>query len=65
VPPEAARESMLQGGMPEWNARAVTKLFELFATGIAARTTDTVERITGRKPIAFEQFARDHADSFR
>ncbi len=65
VPPEVTREFMLQSGMPEWNARAVAELLELFSTGIAARTTDTVERITGRKPIAFEQFARDHADSFR
>jgi len=65
VPPEVTREFMLQSGMPEWNARAVAELLELFATGIAARTTDTVERITGRKPIAFKQFARDHADSFR
>jgi uncharacterized protein YbjT (DUF2867 family) len=64
VPPEAARESMLKGGMPEWNAGAVTELYELFATGGAARTTDSVVRITGKPPIRFEQFARDHADAF-
>jgi uncharacterized protein YbjT (DUF2867 family) len=65
VPPEAALESMLKAGMPEWNARAVTELFGHFATGAASRTTDTVTRITGVEPIPFEQFARDHAETFR
>ena len=64
VPPAAARESMLKVGTPEWNARAVTELLEIFATGIAARTTDTVKAITGKDPITFEQFARDHAAAF-
>jgi uncharacterized protein YbjT (DUF2867 family) len=65
VPPEAALDAMLTAGMPEWNARAVTELYGVFAAGHAARTTDVVERITGRKPITFAQFARDHADAFR
>jgi uncharacterized protein YbjT (DUF2867 family) len=65
VPPEAALDSMLKAGMPEWNARAVTELFGFFATGAASRTTDTVTRITGEEPIPFEQFARDHAEAFR
>jgi uncharacterized protein YbjT (DUF2867 family) len=65
VPLEAAKESMVKGGMPEWNAAAVTELYATFAAGSAARTTDTIERITGKKPISFEQFARDHAESFR
>jgi uncharacterized protein YbjT (DUF2867 family) len=65
VPPEAALESMLKSGMPEWNARAVAELYGLFASGLFARTTDTVGRITGGPPISFEQFARDHADAFR
>src|SRR5262249_38351989 len=64
VPPAAAHDSMLKAGMPEWNARAVTELYGIFATGEAAGTTDTVEQITGRKPISFDQFARDHAGAF-
>jgi uncharacterized protein YbjT (DUF2867 family) len=65
VPLEAARQSMLKNRMPAWNAMAVTELYEVFASGVAARTTDTVERITGKRPIPFEQFARDHAAAFR
>ena len=64
VPPEAAFESMLKAGMPQWNARAVTELYGIFAAGEAAGTTDTIERITGRAPISFDQFARDHAAAF-
>jgi uncharacterized protein YbjT (DUF2867 family) len=62
---EAAKESMLKAGMPEWNAAAVTDLYRAFATGAYARTTDTIARLTGRPPRSFEQFARDHADAFR
>jgi uncharacterized protein YbjT (DUF2867 family) len=65
VPPESALDAMLEAGMPEWNARAVTALYGVFAAGHAARTTDVVGRITGREPISFAQFARDHADAFR
>jgi uncharacterized protein YbjT (DUF2867 family) len=64
VPPEAALESMLKSGMPDWNARAVSDLYATFAAGLAARTTDTVEQITGTRPISFEQFAREHAAAF-
>jgi uncharacterized protein YbjT (DUF2867 family) len=65
VPPEAARDSMLKAGMPAWNAAAVTELYEVFATGQSAAITDVVQRLTGRPPITFEEFARDHADAFR
>jgi uncharacterized protein YbjT (DUF2867 family) len=64
VPPEAALDSMLKSGMPEWNARAVTDLYGAFATGAYARTTDTAGRLTGKPPIPFEQFARDFAAAF-
>ena len=65
VPPDAALASMLSSGMPAWNARAVSDLYTVFAAGLAAETTDTVARVTGKPPIPFAQFARDHADAFR
>jgi uncharacterized protein YbjT (DUF2867 family) len=65
VTPEAALESMLKSGTPEWNAHALADLYRAFATGPYARTTDTVERVLGRPAIPFEQFARDHAAAFR
>ena len=65
VPTEASKAGMLASGMPEWNARAVAELTELFAAGGAARVTDTIERVTGHPPIPLAQFVRDHADAFR
>jgi uncharacterized protein YbjT (DUF2867 family) len=65
VPPGVALDSMLKGGMPAWNAQAVVELYGVFATGAFARTTDAVSRVTGRGPIPFGQFARDHAGAFR
>jgi hypothetical protein len=50
--------------MPDWNARAVGELYDFFASGQAARVSDAIERVTGRTPIRFEQFARDFASAF-
>jgi uncharacterized protein YbjT (DUF2867 family) len=62
---DAAKESMLKAGMPEWNAASLKDLYRVFATGTYARTTDTIARLTGRPPRSFEQFARDHAGAFQ
>jgi uncharacterized protein YbjT (DUF2867 family) len=64
VPAAAAHDSMLKAGMPEWNARAVTELYGIFAAGEAAGTTATIQQITRQSPISFDQFARDHAAAF-
>lgn len=64
VPPQAAHDAMVQAGTPEWNARAVVELLELFAAGGAARTTETVVQVLGTPPIPFAQFARDYASAF-
>jgi uncharacterized protein YbjT (DUF2867 family) len=65
VPLEAAKQSMLKAGMPEWNAGAVAELYGLFAAGQGARTTDSVATITKKAPISFEQFAQEHAAAFQ
>jgi uncharacterized protein YbjT (DUF2867 family) len=64
VPPSAARESMLKAGMPKWNVNVLVDLYAVFASGAASAVTDTVQRITGRAPIGFDQFASDHAAAF-
>jgi uncharacterized protein YbjT (DUF2867 family) len=65
VPTEAARQAMLTAGMPGWNAKAVAELYAVFATGAYAQVTDTIERVTGRPPTTFAQWARDNAAAFR
>ena len=58
-----AREQML-ASMP---AEYVDAFFSFFADGKLdeSEVRDTVERVTGRRPRSFEQWARAHADAFR
>lgn len=65
VPDEAARQGMVEAGMPEWFADNLTTLFGLIRQGAVARTNDTVRALTGDKPRGFGDFARDHAPLFR
>jgi uncharacterized protein YbjT (DUF2867 family) len=58
-----AREEMV-ASMP---AEYVDAFFSFFADGKLdeSEVRDTVERLTGRRPRSFEQWARVHADAFR
>jgi uncharacterized protein YbjT (DUF2867 family) len=65
VPESAARDGMLQAGLPQWQ---VEPLLELHATNKQNRwtaVTADVEKVTGKPAISFAKFARDHADRFR
>ena len=64
VPPEAARESMIGMGMPEWTADGFVELMEGFSEGYADSTTPHVEQLTGHPSRSFETFARDFAQVF-
>lgn len=64
VPPEAARAGMIQHGLPEWYADALTELYAGAKAGYASKVTDGVEKVLGRKPTSFQQFAKDHAVKF-
>jgi uncharacterized protein YbjT (DUF2867 family) len=64
VTSDAALDSMLKSGMPEWNARAVAELYTVFADNWPVTISDAVQKVTGRPPTSFEQFARDHAAAF-
>lgn len=64
VPGEAALDSMLSMGLPEWIARGYGELNEGFSGNFANRVTDNVETLTGHRARSFEQFARDFAPVF-
>lgn len=64
VPHEAALESRLEMGFPEWIARGYGELMEGFIEGFADRATDDVEKLTGHRPRSCEQFVRDHKQVF-
>ncbi|WP_457668967.1 SDR family oxidoreductase [Thiolapillus sp.] len=65
VPPEAARQAMLDMGMPQWNATALAEILALFAQGHHNEVTSTVKDITGHAPRSFRTFAEDHRAMFQ
>jgi len=65
LPPAEFKKALLSGGMSEWSADALLDLQRLYREGKASLLTDDVERLTGRKPITFDQFARDYAFAFQ
>lgn len=65
VPDPAARDGMIQSGMPEWLADQVVILWGQLRRGAAATTTDVVRVLTGHEPRTVAEFVRDHAAAFR
>jgi uncharacterized protein YbjT (DUF2867 family) len=65
VPAAAAAQGMREHGMPDWLVEGLGVLFEVYASGAAARVSPDVERILGRPPRSFEAFVREHAVAFR
>jgi uncharacterized protein YbjT (DUF2867 family) len=61
VPEAAAKKAMLGLGLPEWMVDAMMELHGIDKAGYAAQVTDTVRKVTGRDPIRFAEFARQHA----
>jgi uncharacterized protein YbjT (DUF2867 family) len=64
VPGEAALQSMVGMGIPEWIAKGFSELSEGFSEGFADKATDNVAKLTGHPARSFEQFAHDFANVF-
>ena len=62
---EQYKQAAVAAGTPEGYADALLDLYRYYAEGKAAVVTPAVRELTGRDPIPFEQFARDHADKLR
>jgi uncharacterized protein YbjT (DUF2867 family) len=65
LPPSEFKKAILSAGTPEWSADALLDLQRLYREGKASLVTNEVERLTGRKPIIFDQFVRDYAFAFQ
>jgi uncharacterized protein YbjT (DUF2867 family) len=65
VPEAAARDGMLQAGVPPWQVDLVLELHAVNKQNRWSAVTSDVEKVTGTPPTDFAQFARDHADKFR
>jgi uncharacterized protein YbjT (DUF2867 family) len=63
--PDAFKQALMSAGVPEWSANAVTDLQALYRNGGASEVTGEVERITGRTPVSFDEFAADYRDAFQ
>jgi uncharacterized protein YbjT (DUF2867 family) len=62
---EEARRAMKESGMSDWMINTILELSDYFRKGNASQVSSAVEEVTGRKPISFSQFAKDHASAFR
>ena len=57
VPEEAARAGLEQMGVPEPMLSGFLELFAMEKAGGASLVTDDVQRVTGKSPRSFAQFA--------
>jgi uncharacterized protein YbjT (DUF2867 family) len=64
VPPEVASEGMLQSGMPADYVDAIIDLMAIMKAGNVDIVTDTFERLMGRKPTSFSDWARRNRVAF-
>jgi len=64
VPPEDARKAQLAAGMPPFLADALFELFAQRRKGMEAKVWPDCERLLGRRPASFEEFAKRNAAAF-
>lgn len=57
-------EGLLKAGLPRPYAEFMLVILDFFRQGYSERMTDSVEKITGRKPITFEQYAKDYKQAW-
>ncbi len=55
---------LLGAGLPKPYAEFLIMILGFFKLGYAERVTENVEKILGRKPIAFKQYAKDYKSSW-
>jgi uncharacterized protein YbjT (DUF2867 family) len=65
VDEDTAHQAMGQQGMPDWLVAHLMSLHAATRDGVAAPVSRTVERVTGRAPRSFADFARDHAGAWQ
>ncbi|MEK3947418.1 NAD(P)H-binding protein [Paenibacillus sp. FSL H7-0703] len=66
LPDEELKEGMVRAGMPEEYADMLAGLDRrIRENGSEDQVTHTVERVTGRRPISFEQFVQTHVDIWK
>ncbi|HEU5267963.1 MAG TPA: SDR family oxidoreductase [Jatrophihabitans sp.] len=64
VPDDAARQGMLDAGLPSFAVDAIVDIFRSQRASLMAQTTDTVRALTGRDARPIAEFVRDFAGAF-
>lgn len=64
IPGEAARQGMIDVGMPEVISEAIVELGDVIKAGYTSAISDTVQQVIGRPPISFEKFVADYKSYF-
>lgn len=59
------RKALGAPGMPAPVIEALVDLFAFYKRGSAARISSDIEKVTGKKATAFDQYARENAAAFR
>jgi uncharacterized protein YbjT (DUF2867 family) len=65
VPLEQAKKAMADGGMPDWFVAGQMEQYQVRLKGYQSAVTSVVSEVGKKQPIAFDEFARDHAAFFR
>jgi uncharacterized protein YbjT (DUF2867 family) len=64
VPDAAAREALLQAGLPDWMAENIVTVFGTLREDPAMQVTGAVHALTGRRPRHLAEFLGDQAALF-
>lgn len=64
IAPATLRKGLLAAGVPPDYAEFLLVILGFLEQGYAERTTGEVRRLLGREPIAFAEYARDHATAW-
>lgn len=62
--PQEMFQNLINAGLPKPYSEFMLMILEFFKLGYAERTTDAVEKITGRKPFTFSQYAKDYKSAW-
>ena len=64
IPESDMRAALLQAGLPPAYTEFLLMILGFFKAGYAERTTDAVQMLLGRAPIALEQYAADYRSAW-
>jgi hypothetical protein len=64
VSEDDAFNAMKEIGLNDWLIKTILEGYNNLRKGYFSPITNVVEEITGRKPVSFKDFAKDHAEVF-